>query len=293
VRLTARGLLLRGLLAGVAGGLVASLVALVVAWPALDAAVALEAAASRAHSAAGVTSPGHEVVVGRGVQRLGGVAGLALVGAVLGAGLAIAQVRASEVPAFRRSLHLGVGVLAAVVIIPQLRYPALPPGSPATGGDHLGAVVVGVGVVAAYLLTRGTARERGVLSPVVEVGLVAGAVVLALVGGAVLPDRTGDSGLPGDLLWDFRVGALATQVVLVTATAALLGVFLDLAQRRAALGMSPQPVGVAPAASGGPEGPEGPVGYAPPSGSVGSVRPPVVPRAPTGKPGPARPAPPA
>lgn len=258
MRLTVRGLLLRGLLAGLAGGLVASLVALVLAWPALDAAVALETAASQAHADAGVTPPGHEVVVGRRVQRLGGVAGLALVGAVLGAGLAVVQARASGVPAFRRSLHLGVAVLVAVVAIPQLRYPALPPGSPASGGDPLGALVVGVGVVAVHLLARRAARQRGVLSPVAEVGLVAAAVVLALVGGAVLPDRTGDSGLPGDLLWDFRVGALATQVVLVTATAALLGIFLDLAQRRAVLGTSPPPVGVVPPGSAGtPGGPAG------------------------------------
>jgi hypothetical protein len=266
---TTRALLLRGLLAGVAGGLVASLVALGVAWPALDAAVALEVAAASAHSAAGVTAPGHEVVVGRGVQRVGGIAGLALVGAVLGAALAVAQLRASDVPAFRRSLHLGVAVLVAVVVIPQLRYPALPPGSEATGGDYLGAVVVGVGVVAAHLVARGTARERGLLSPVAEVGLVAAAVVLALLGGAVLPDRTGDSGLPGDLLWDFRVGALATQVMLVMASAALLGVFLDLAQRRATLGVSPPPVGVVPPESRGvpqpPTGGSGPARLAPPA----------------------------
>lgn len=264
MRLTVRGLLLRGLLAGVAGGLVASLVAVLVAWPALDAAVALEEAAASAHSAAGVSPPEHEVVVSRGAQRVGGVAGLALVGAVLGAGLAVAQARASDVPAYRRSLHLGVAVLAAVVVIPQLRYPALPPGSPVTGGDPLGALGVGVGVVAAYLVARGTARHRGVLSPVAEVGLVAGAVVLALVGGALLPDRTGDSGLPADLLWDFRVGALATQVVLVTATAALLGVFLDLAQRRAALGTSRPPVGVVPAGSPAAPGERGTARPAPP-----------------------------
>lgn len=236
------GALLRGALAGVAGGLVASLVALVVAWPALDAAVALESAAAQAHAAAGLAdgADGHAgeepgVSVSRGAQRVGGVAGLVVVGAVLGAGLAAAVRRPSTVPVFRRSLHLGAAALAALVAVPQLTYPPLPPGAPVTGGDHVGAVVLGVGVVAVHALARGAARDRGLLAPVTQVGLAVAAAALALAGAALLPDRSGDSGLPGDLLWDFRVGALAVQVVLVVATAALVGVFLDLADRRAGL----------------------------------------------------------
>jgi len=244
-RVTVPGLLGRGLAAGLAGGLVAALVGLAVAWPLLDQAVELEAAAAAAHAAAGLDT-GHDgaAPLSRGVQRVGGVVGIALVGAVAGLLLALGHLARRGAPggdAFRRSLLLGTALLVAVVAVPQLRYPPLPPGSDAEGGSYTGALLLGVAVVALWTAGREHLRARGLAAPLSLVGLTVAVLGVLALGWWALPDRSEAVLVPAALLWDLRVASIALQAVLVLATAAALGVLLDLAERRAERREGPAP----------------------------------------------------
>lgn len=225
----------RGLAAGLLAGLLAGVVAFVAGEPGIDDAIAIEeAAAAEAAPAAGV----HEEAGGglestRGQQRAGLIAGYGLVGAAgglvfgLGSAWAVGRVRGGGWP---RSLKLGaaaVGVLVAVAV----KYPANPPavGDPDTVTvrtlSYVGAMVLGV-LVALIGWAAGRQLAAGSRLPVpVRQALVgAGVAVLAVVLAVALPAAGGAlDGFPPELLWRFRLSALASQVVLVAGTAVAFG----------------------------------------------------------------------
>jgi hypothetical protein len=217
----------RGLVAGLLAGILAGLLGLLVGEPALDSAVAIEETrASRDPADAGALT-----VVTRPQQKAGLVVGSALVGLAVGGLFAIAgawAVGRLQGDGWLRSLKLGAVLVAAWVVLPALKYPPGPPGA----GDpdtiatrtmlYLGLAFIGLllagGAYAGALQLRATPLPAPARQAVVGIGtlMVAAAVLAVLPAAEAAP-------LPGELLWSFRIGSLATQIMLYGGTAVLFG----------------------------------------------------------------------
>jgi len=226
----------RGAAAGLVAGALAALFALVFAEPAIDAAIELE----EAHAAWSTVIPVHdtgghgaaEAGLTRATQKLGLVTGMLIYGTALGGlfGVAAAWARGRlRGDAWSRSLKLGVSAVLALVVLPALAYPPNPPavGDPDTVGARtlltVGVWVFGLLVAAAAwsgarrLETRGWSRPGAQTSAGVAVLLALGVLF------SLLPPTPGAGDFPADLLWSFRLGAIATQTVLFASLAVVYG----------------------------------------------------------------------
>jgi Probable cobalt transporter subunit (CbtA) len=227
----------RGVVAGLLAGLLAGAVGLLAGEPGVDAAVAREAAL-----AAGI---------GRGVQKVGLVVGTILVGVAVGTLFAVAAAWAVgrvEGDGWARSLKLGAALAGAVVLLPALKYPPNPPavGDPASVGGrttaYVGVVLIGLLLAAlAWAVGRQLRAGRPALAAPLRQVLV-GAGVLLLAGGllAGLPAAGATpAGFPADLLWRFRIGAVATQLSLVAGVAVAFGLLTVRAEQDGAGARAP------------------------------------------------------
>jgi predicted cobalt transporter CbtA len=230
-------LIARGLLAGALGAVLAFAFARVCAEPVIGRAIAFEDGRIDAQNAQGVHEHGAELFT-RGVQANAGLGfGVLAFGVAMGALFAVAfcliHGRVGDVGARSLSLWLAAVAFVTVYLVPFVKYP---PNPPAVGqADTIGArtgwylvavltsvVLAGVGV----WLARGIAALFGGLW---NAGLLAAgayilvmSVVLALLptvhetpeplrnaaGAIIYP------GFPADVLYEFRLVALATQLVL-------------------------------------------------------------------------------
>ncbi|MBL1089728.1 MULTISPECIES: CbtA family protein [Streptomyces] len=223
--LTVRALLVRGMLAGLAAGVPALLVSYVLGEPRIDAAIAFEEAHSHEHEME---------VVGRGLQSTAGLAtGVLVYGVALGGIAALAFCfalgRIGRFGARATALLLSGAALVAGYVVPFLKYPANPPsvGDPDTIGKRtaLYFLMMLLGLllaVAATLLGRRLAPKLGKwYATVAAVAAFVAAVGLAY---AFLPAV---NEVPADfsatLLWQFRLSALAVQLVLWTAFGLVFG----------------------------------------------------------------------
>jgi predicted cobalt transporter CbtA len=232
----------RGLAAGLLAGLLAGFFALLVGEIPLREAIALEeqAAADSAGSAAHDHRPddthdhGHEEpLVDRWTQQALLPVGSALVGTAFGGlfGLcfALLRPRLREPDPWRASLRLGAVAWVAVALFPGLTYPASPPGvgDPervgARSGWFLAAIVLAALVAAALWQAAGWLRNRGV--PEVPRQLLVAVTGAAGYGGLfwALPAGGSAAALPSDLVWEFRLASLATQLIMWAGIAACFG----------------------------------------------------------------------
>ncbi len=211
----------RGALAGTISGIASGAVAVLVGRPSVDRAIALE-------------EPGAESVevFSRSVQGIGLLVASILAGAALGVLFGVVYAvryrQDLQADAWMRALCLAAAAFVGVGLIPFLRFPANPPGvgDPATVGTrtsgYLLAVLIGVAsVVAAAQLYSALAR-RGFPLPIRHIA----AAVLVIVGAALtwlLPDGSEATEVPPELLWEFRLGALATLATLWFVLGALFG----------------------------------------------------------------------
>ncbi len=226
----------RGIAAGLVAGVVAGVVGLAVAEPAVDKAIAIEQRASGDNAA-----PDAEVIT-RPQQKAGLVAGYALVGAAMGALFSLASVWAvGRVggDAWSRSVKLGAVATAALVLLPTIKYPPNPPGvgDPATVGTRavLYLALCGIGLLVAATAWAAT-RQFGLTSwgPLRQVLTGVGVVVVVAVVLAVLPSgSSATTSFPAELLWRFRLAAVATQVSLWVALAAGFGLLTARSERAA------------------------------------------------------------
>ena len=213
----------RGALAGAAAGVVTSVPALFLLEPVLDAAIALEG--------------GGEGPVSRTTQTYVGMpAGFVLTGAALGLLFGLAhRVLPSRAEPWRRSLTLALSGFLALVLVPQLRYPANPPGVGDPGtvstrtSSFLLAVALGVAVVAGAYAALRALDKAGSPPAVRQLSVAVAAVLLVGVGYALLPDSGDPVEVPATLLWDFRSRSLGLQALLY----ALLGAGFGLLSLRA------------------------------------------------------------
>ncbi|WP_203935618.1 CbtA family protein [Planosporangium mesophilum] len=236
--MTARTLLVRGMLVGVVAGLLAVAFSSLFGEPQINNAIAYEAA----H-----TPPGdheHELV-SRTLQATVGLAVAVLVygaalGGVFGLAFAFAYGRLGRLGARPTALLVAAVGFVAVYAAPFVKYPASPPavGNPDTIGRRTALyflmIVVSVAVaIVATLVGRSLNRRLDTWTA----SLVAVAVFVAVVAlaGLVLPAV---DEVPGDfsatLLWRFRLASLGTQLVLWTTFGLLFGALTERSLRRQA-----------------------------------------------------------
>ncbi|MER0478186.1 CbtA family protein [Streptomyces sp. Edi2] len=222
---TIRNLLVRGMLAGLAAGLLALVVAYLLGEPQVNSAIAFEEAHSHEHEME---------VVSRGVQSTAGLAtGVLVYGVALGGIAALAFCfalgRIGRFGARATAALLSGAALLAVYLVPFLKYPANPPsvGDPDTIGKRtaLYFLMMLLGIllaVAATILGRRLAPKLGNWYAAVAAG--AAFVVAIGLAYAFLPAI---NEVPHDfsatLLWQFRLSAIAIQLVLWTAFGLLFG----------------------------------------------------------------------
>jgi hypothetical protein len=222
-----RSLAARGATAGGVAGLVSSAWSLVLVEPVLQRAIDLEGAA--------------DGPVSRPVQRLVGLpAGTVLVGVALGLLFALAyRAVPSRAEPWPRSLGMALTGFLALVLVPQLLYPANPPGvgSPDTIGErtntYLAAVLLGTAVVVSgYVALRDLAR-RGVSAPVRQTAVAVAAVVVVAAGYTLLPPSPDPVEAPASLVWQFRVLSIGSLAVLFAVLGAGFGALSVRADRPA------------------------------------------------------------
>lgn len=235
--MTARALLVRGLVAGLVAGLATFILAYSVGEPPLEEAIALEQAAGASASGAG-DGHGHdgeaaggrthpetgEAEVSRNAQRtVGLLTGTVAIGLVLGGVLALVAAATMGrlgrlTPGQSTALVVLVGFVA-FALVPFLKYPATPPG--AGSGDSIGARTalhfgfVLISVVAAGLACHLAVRLHERLGTYGgAVAGVTGYLLAVIVAALVLAPAESVGAFPADTLWSFRVAALLALVTL-------------------------------------------------------------------------------
>ncbi|WP_371408822.1 CbtA family protein [Micromonospora zamorensis] len=240
--------LVRGLLAGLIAGLLAGTFAYVAGEPHVEAAIAIEEAASHAEPAAG----GHqhdEALVTRSGQRGGLFLATGLFGAAMGGLLATAYVLLAR---WRRTdddgrsgLLLAGAALLGAVIVPFLKYPANPPavGDPATINQRTVTylLMVVLGLVAVWAGSLGY-RSVGAQAPLWQrvAAAVGGFLLVTVASYVVLPSfQEVPTDFSATLLWNFRLASLGTQVVLWTGIGLLFAALMHHDRRRRAAAALP------------------------------------------------------
>ena len=223
-----RNVFLRGAVAGTAARLLTSRAAYVWLEPVLSRAIELE-------------GPAEPPLVSRQTQQLLGMpAGFLLVGVALGLLFAVAyRMLPSTRSVWERSRGLAAGGFVALALIPQLRYPANPPGvgDPATIGvrtsSFLLAVALGVAVVSGAYAGLRALHARGVPAAPRQTAVGAAAVVLVAVGYLLLPDSGDAVDAPAALVYHFRVRSLGLLALLYALLGAVFAALTLRAEREA------------------------------------------------------------
>lgn len=212
----------RGLMAGALGGVLAFVFARIFLGPVIDRAIGFED--ELAHMHGGGHEHGVELFT-RGVQgNIGmgfGVFAFAVaMGALLAVVFSVAYGRVGDIAPRPLAALLAAAMLLCLYVVPALKYP---PNPPAVSLEEtirqrtllylLMVVLSAVLLVAAVIAQRGVARRLGDWNATLVAGggyLVATAVVML-----ALPtiDETPEH-FPADLLYEFRLYSLGTQVVM-------------------------------------------------------------------------------
>ena len=225
-----------GLLAGAVGAVLAFVFARLCAEPVIGRAIVFEDGRTDVENAHGVHEHGAELFT-RGVQSGPGLGfGVLIFGLAMGALFAVlfsvVYARTESARPQALSLRLAAGAFAAVYLVPFLKYPPNPPAVgqsdtiAARTGWYLVMVLASVvlAVVAVRLGRRLAGRFGGWNARLLAAGTyLAGIIVVAVLLPTVdetpepLRDAAGTiiyPGFPADVLYEFRVLSLATQLVL-------------------------------------------------------------------------------
>jgi hypothetical protein len=234
----ARTLLLRGMLAGVLAGIFAVGFAALFGEPQIELAIGFESL--MVHAAGHAPEP---ELVSRTVQRsagllTAGVASGAALGGIVALVFALAYQRIGRFSPRALAALLAAAGFVAIVLVPQLKYPANPPsiGEPETIGlrtalyFEMMLIAVTALVLAMLMGRRLLARFGGW-----NASLIATLAFVCIVAAVqfVLPDvNEVPDGFPAAVLWRFRIASLGTQFVLW----ASFGVTFGILAERALLG---------------------------------------------------------
>jgi predicted cobalt transporter CbtA len=233
-----RTLLLRGMLAGFVAGLLVFAFARWIGEPQVERAIAFETSLDRARGEA----PEPEMV-SRKVQRsFGLLTGAAVYGAAVGGifGLvfAFAYGRMGAVgPRALSALLAGMGFVA-IVLVPNLKYPANPPavGNPETIGVRTASFFLLIAFsIAAMVFAVQVGQRLRVRFGAWNGSLLAAAIFVGIVGvvSHFFPEIDEvPAGFPVTLMWKFRVAALEIQAVMWATIGLLFGWLTERDTRR-------------------------------------------------------------
>ena len=226
-------LLVRGMLAGIAAGLLTFGFARVVGEAQVDQAISFEEKAEAAHG--DVHEP--ELVSRETQAGLGLLTGVVVYGAAFG-GLfslvfAYAYGRVGALSARALSAWLALAAFIALVIVPNLKYPANPPsvGDPETIGMRTGLFFLMIAISLAALVfslkvRRRAAMKLGAWNGSIVAGLVF-VVIIAAVQLSMPAVNEVPAAFPAVLLWKFRVAAIGMQAIMWTTIGLLFGALVE------------------------------------------------------------------
>jgi predicted cobalt transporter CbtA len=229
----ARNLLLRGMLAGVLAGILAVCFATVFGEPQIELAIGFEALMKHAAG-----HPPELELVSRAVQRsfgllAAGVASGAALGGIVAVVFAFTYQRIGRLGPRALAALLGAAGFIAIVLVPQLKYPANPPsiGEPETIGVRTALyfemmLIAVAALVLAVLLGRRLLTRLGGWNA----SLIATLGFICIVASVqfVLPDvNEVPEGFPAVVLWRFRLASLGTQFVLWASFSVIFGVLAE------------------------------------------------------------------
>jgi len=226
-------LLLRGMLVGVFAGLLAFGFARIFGEPQVDRAIAFEERMSQAKGEA--TEPelvNRETQAGLGLFT-GVIVYSAAVGGLFSLVFAFVYGRVGRFGPRATAALLALGGFVAVVLVPDLKYPANPPsvGNPETIGLRTELFFVMLVIsVAALVLAVALARRLSARYGAWNATLIAGAafvVIIAIVQYGLPEINEVPEQFSAVVLWRFRVAALGIQVVLWTTIGLLFGVLTE------------------------------------------------------------------
>lgn len=232
-------LLFKGMMAGILAGLMAFAFAHHFGEPQVDRAIGLEKSMSAlAHQHGASADSEEEEVFSRQTQSgIGLMTGMALFGAALGGGLALAWAFSYQRfgPSNPRvlALCLALGGFLAMSLMPGLKYPPNPPavGNPETIGYRTGLyfvmMLLSIGIViAAAWLSHQLMPRLGRADAMMWATLFA--VALMLVVCALMPtvNEVSDH-FPADLLWRFRISSFGTHLVLWSVIGVVFGALAE------------------------------------------------------------------
>ncbi|MBB5540431.1 CbtA family protein [Paraburkholderia fungorum] len=226
-------LLVRGMLAGIAAGLLTFGFARLVGEPQVDQAISFEEKADAAKGEA----PEPELVSRETQAGLGLLTGVVTYGAAFG-GLfslvfAFAYGRVGVLSARALSAWLALGAFIALVIVPNIKYPANPPsvGDPETIGMRTGLFFLMIAISLAALVFSLKVRRRAALKLGAWNGsIVAGVVFVVIIAAVQLSMPVINevpAAFPAVLLWKFRVAAIGMQVIMWTTIGLLFGALVE------------------------------------------------------------------
>jgi pimeloyl-ACP methyl ester carboxylesterase len=230
-------LLVRGMLAGIAAGLLTFAFARVAGEPAVDQAISFEAKAAAARGEAAEPE-----LVSRETQAgLGLLTGVVVYGASFGGLFALtfayAYGRVGKLGARALSAMLAVAAFIALVIVPNLKYPANPPsvGDPETIGTRTGLFFLMIAISLAALVFSLKVRRRAVArfgqwNAAIIGGLVY-VVIIAAVQLSMPAINEVPQAFPAVLLWHFRVAAIGMQLIIWTTIGLLFGWLVERDER--------------------------------------------------------------
>jgi len=258
-----RTLLIRGMLAGVLAGLLAFGFAKIFGEPQVDHAIAFEALLDQAHSHTDASPSGasptdasktamgsmsmpaaaEPELVSRQTQAgLGLFTGVVVYGAAFGGLFALVFAFAygrigSLSPRATAALLAGAAFLA-LVIVPELKYPANPPavGNPDTIGERTGLFLVMIIIsIAAMVIAASIGRRVAASIGGWNACFVGGAFFIAVIAIAqiLLPTvNEVPDGFPAVLLWRFRIASLGIEAILWTTIGLVFGILAEKALTR-------------------------------------------------------------
>ncbi len=215
-----RSLLIRGMLVGLAAGIAAFCAAKVFGEPSVDLAIAFEAKMSAA-----MNMPEDPELVSRGVQStIGLLTGVLLYGAAFGGLFALvfayAYGRMGSLGPRATSALLALIAFIAIVLVPDLKYPANPPGANHHGSIgfrtawYFMMIVISIAAMTLALSARrALARRHGAWNAAIAGGVFFIAIVaLAQFFLPAIDEVPAD--FPAAVLWNFRIANLGIQAIM-------------------------------------------------------------------------------
>ncbi|WP_213304220.1 CbtA family protein [Paraburkholderia sacchari] len=225
-------LLVRGMLAGIAAGLLTFGFARIVGEPQMDQAISF----AEKFDAAKGEAPDPELVSRHTQAGIGLLTGVVTFGAAIGGlfSLTFAYVYGRvRLPARQLSAWLAAASFIALVIVPNIKYPANPPsvGDPGTIGFRTGLFFLMIAISIAVMvfslkIRRALLAHLGGWNASI-VGGLAFIVIIAAIQLAMPTINEVPPEFPAVVLWNFRLATIGMQVIMWATIGLLFGALVE------------------------------------------------------------------